>query len=332
MLRNSDDVTQQAGQCPACSSSAVQPTEIRFHSPVSHEIYRLWRCTNCTLEYWYPRWVDSSWYRTDAFGLYTGIHAGSGGLLRRHRAFFSHFPWRRLHESLRRPIRILDIGCGDGAFLAACAAQGFDVHGLDFDEVSVETARSRYGLRNVRHSSLAEFVAEHESSGGRFDVITFFEVLEHQVSLTEFLKLARKLLADGGYISGTVPNSARLFASLERGRDDDGDLPPHHFYWFNTRSLQACFEHAGFSEVCAQAVGDAVVSGIRIQRRLAASARKAFRRRSRPVAPAGSGTGNSPWRAQLRRIRDLLARAILTPLDPMLRGRGETLFFFARRS
>jgi 2-polyprenyl-3-methyl-5-hydroxy-6-metoxy-1,4-benzoquinol methylase len=61
--------------------------------------------------------------------------------------------------------------------------------------------------------SLEEFYEYAKEKNLKFDVITFFEVLEHQDKLREFLEMVKGLLREGGYIAGSVPNRKWLFAS-----------------------------------------------------------------------------------------------------------------------
>jgi SAM-dependent methyltransferase len=77
-----------------------------------------------------------------------------------------------------QPVRVLDVGCGEGTttdFLAA-RIRSCDVVGIDRSEMGVQCARSRY-----RRSNLS-FVRQEGTAGfpdGAFYLITCFEVLEH---------------------------------------------------------------------------------------------------------------------------------------------------------
>ena len=145
--------------------------------------------------------------------------------------------------------RLLDVGCGDGVFLKHAKQAGFEVWGIDFDRKSVEVARKALNTDTIYAMSLEEFYEYAKKEGLKFDVITFFEVLEHQDKPREFLRIVRELLKKGGYIAGSVPNRERLLAKEADWKYLDGDFPPHHFFRFSQQSLNILFKLAGFSEI-----------------------------------------------------------------------------------
>jgi len=96
--------------------------------------------------------------------------------------------------------------------------------------------------------SLEEFYKYAKEKGLQFDVITFFEVLEHQDKPKEFLKMIKELLKNEGYIAGSVPNRNRLFAEID-WKYYPGDYPPHHFLRFSKESLQKALTMNSFTNV-----------------------------------------------------------------------------------
>jgi SAM-dependent methyltransferase len=111
---------------------------------------------------------------------------------------------RRL-DLLRRYVdlegkRILDIGCGVGAFVRRLGEFSDDVYGTDIDRESV-----RRGSEALPNLALA--VGEHMPfRDATFDVILLHEVLEHVDNDVETLREARRLLAAGGKIVVFCPN------------------------------------------------------------------------------------------------------------------------------
>ncbi|MEO8458124.1 MAG: class I SAM-dependent methyltransferase [Chloroflexota bacterium] len=96
--------------------------------------------------------------------------------------------------------RILDIGCGVGAFVRRLGEFSSRIVGTDIDRESV-----RRGAEAVPNLALA--VGEHMPfRSGTFDVILLHEVLEHVDNDVETLKEARRLLAPGGKIVIFCPN------------------------------------------------------------------------------------------------------------------------------
>jgi SAM-dependent methyltransferase len=143
----------------------------------------------------------------------------------------------------RKKLTVLDIGCGDGTFLLELCKRGLDVWGIDLDKKSIEAAR-RLGLKNVYALSLADFYKFIPNV--KFDIITMFDVLEHQDSPKDFLLIIKNLLKPDGLVVGSVPNRDGTFIYFYRGKIDKTDLPPHHFLRFSKDSLEKILNINGF--------------------------------------------------------------------------------------
>jgi SAM-dependent methyltransferase len=165
--------------------------------------------------------IIPEFYESEVFEDYVAFHEGVGTRLgENHKASFEYFP-----SNIRG--KLLDVGCGDGRFLRHAKEQGFEVWGIDFDKKSVESAKRNLGIDTVFAMSLEEFYEYAKEKNLKFDVITFFEVLEHQDKPREFLEMVKGLLRDGGYIAGSVPNRESVFVKIIR--DNHADYPPHHY-------------------------------------------------------------------------------------------------------
>lgn len=135
--------------------------------------------------------------------------------------------------------RLLDVGCGNGGFLALAKQAGWQVKGVDFDAGAVQAARSR-GL-DVYHGGI-DVLAECEAS---FDVITLCHVIEHVHDPVATLRRLHALLKPGGMLWLDTPNfsslGARRFGVSWRGLE-----PPRHLVLFNPLSLKKALHEAGF--------------------------------------------------------------------------------------
>jgi SAM-dependent methyltransferase len=143
------------------------------------------------------------------------------------------------HSGLRQG-RLLDVGCGTGLFLDEMARTGWRTVGLDPTLSAVRYARQRMRLE-VHQGTLQDF-----SSKELFDVVTFWDALEHTPSPTEELNRANDLLRRGGTLALSVPNwnslDRRLFGPNWQGLD-----PPRHLYVFSAATLTALLKKTGFS-------------------------------------------------------------------------------------
>lgn len=135
--------------------------------------------------------------------------------------------------------RVLDVGCGDAAFLQNAKLLGWQTVGTDFDPVVVENARTR-GL-DVRLGTVDEVE-------GPFDVITMSHVVEHLHDPVAVLRQCHDLLAPGGLLWIETPNVEAL--GLRRfGADWRGLEPPRHLVLFSNSSLKRALRETGFVTV-----------------------------------------------------------------------------------
>lgn len=227
--------------CPGCGTSPSEWPGLRAHvSRYDGTRYQLHRCSRCDLAFWSPLRLIPEYYEQEGLEAYENFHAGTRPFPRWALPFFQYMP--------PRSGLLLDVGCGDGAFLQRAAGHGFTTQGIDLDRRSIDVARRRYGLTRVEVGTLAQHAAYCNDNGIRYDVITFFEVLEHQDDPAAFLRSVAQLLASNGRIAGSVPNRDRFLARLEQAIDD-GDLPPHHFLWFSASALRNLLVQRGFDDI-----------------------------------------------------------------------------------
>lgn len=137
--------------------------------------------------------------------------------------------------------RLLDVGCGSGAFLAQMAGLGWRAEGIDPDPAAVAGARDA-GL-SVTQGTLADLdPAEHECA---FDAVTLSHVIEHLHDPAEDLRRIRGLLRPGGLLWIATPNLEAL--GLRRfGQDWLGLDPPRHLVLFTRGSLEGLLRDTGF--------------------------------------------------------------------------------------
>ena len=256
--------------CPVCAADPGQ--RARYAASHNKVQYTLNHCGSCGLEFWSPLTVDTSIYEDEGFAAYVDYHAGRRPFPR----------WAEpLFASLQTPpVRSLDIGCGDGAVMARLQALGVDVRGIDLDPQSVSIAERRCGVGSCTVSTLDAYVAARDGDAPPFELVTFFEVLEHQVDPMGFLAQVAKLAAPDALVAGSVPNRDRFLAKADR-RVDTGDLPPHHFLWFSPGALRSLLERAGFRD-------------IRIQRTGAISLPETFRKTRRLIERRTHATAGLP--------------------------------------
>jgi SAM-dependent methyltransferase len=245
---HSADSSGQAVYCAACASPVASTAVRQTHVGVSnHKQYSLYCCPTCELGFWWPLQADPSIYENEGFEAYQDYHSGARPFPQWAAPLFAVLPAGRGSA--------LDIGCGDGSVLHRLADAGFEPYGIDLDHKSISIARSKFALSNVAVATLEDWAKQCAEQARRFDLITFFEVLEHQDSPLSFLAQVAQLGKPGSMVAGSVPNRSRFLAPLDR-RLSDGDFPPHHFLWFSAAALGKLLARAGFCEIVIVKAGE----------------------------------------------------------------------------
>jgi SAM-dependent methyltransferase len=133
---------------------------------------------------------------------------------------------RRLKSVPPRPQRVLDVGCGTGAFTIGMARLGYRSLGLSWDERNQTTARERAALCRA---PLAEFeICDVRQLDRRKDLLNQFDIVVNCENIEHILD-DRKLMLDiaacmkpGGTLLLTTP----YFHYKPITKDDDGPFLP----------------------------------------------------------------------------------------------------------
>ena len=137
--------------------------------------------------------------------------------------------------------KLLEIGCGAGAYLGLMQRLGWDVRGVDFSPMAAETARKAHGVDGFV-GRLQD--AGHESSS--FDAVSMNHAIEHIDDLPILLNECLRVLKPGGRLVLTTPNLKSL-AHRIFGRDWLALDSPRHLWVFSSTTLGRIVERAGFS-------------------------------------------------------------------------------------
>ncbi len=139
--------------------------------------------------------------------------------------------------------RVLDVGCATGLFLHEMQLGGWQAVGVEPSASAAEYARQRFGLEVFQG-----MLGDAPFPAASFDVITFWDVLEHTFSPADDLVKAAQLTRPGGLVVITVPN----WDSFDRrplGRFWIGLDCPRHLHVFTRPTLQSLLERAGFTVI-----------------------------------------------------------------------------------
>lgn len=115
--------------------------------------------------------------------------------------------------------RILEIGCGKGAFVQRLQKNGFEAEGIEMNPRAARHAQENH--IPVLLKSLKDVL---RSEGPKFDAVCTFQVLEHVSDPYDFLRGIVDLVRKGGKIIIGVPNAD----SFLKYQFNVLDMPPHH--------------------------------------------------------------------------------------------------------
>jgi len=135
---------------------------------------------------------------------------------------------------------LLDIGAGTGAFANTMQKAGWNVQGLEPDEIARQNALKNYHLKLGESTDLENLVGE------TFDAITLWHVLEHVHELHKYLEKFVEILKPGGRLFIAVPNYTSYDASLYQEQWAAYDVP-RHLYHFSPKSMQVLLARHHFS-------------------------------------------------------------------------------------
>ncbi len=136
--------------------------------------------------------------------------------------------------------RLLDIGCGDGAFLRRARKIGWDAVGIEPD---AHAAARLTGLPVLR-GALPNIPLPDAS----FDFVTLNHVIEHVHEPLHAMREIWRLLKPGGCVWMATPNITSLGHRIW-GADWIGIQSPTHLVLFARRSIKGALLRSGFSRV-----------------------------------------------------------------------------------
>lgn len=144
--------------------------------------------------------------------------------------------------------RMLDVGCGEGFFLEEAKKRGWEVHGTEFAEKYISICKDK-GIR-MQHGKLNP----QNYPTAYFDVITWFEVIEHINYPVGELKNITQLLRNDGALYITTPNFNSLSRNWLKGKWSVIEYPEHLVYYTPT-TLRQLLHQSGFTAINIKTTG-----------------------------------------------------------------------------
>jgi 2-polyprenyl-3-methyl-5-hydroxy-6-metoxy-1,4-benzoquinol methylase len=215
---------REVAECPLCGSQNRR-TELSKHG------VDLVACTDCSLRY--GRKIPSNLedvYHRPGYVSYSLESSDEHFRYRRDRFGRERVGILEHHIGDLSDRHLLDVGCGNGYFLAAAMEKCRNCYGTEASATLREFARRRTGL--TIYEEQLEFLA-----AGSFDVITLFDVIEHIPGPVEFMRVVDRLLRPGGAVLIFTPNCDSLSVRVMKELSSIVD-PTEHVVLFTLPALQ----------------------------------------------------------------------------------------------
>jgi SAM-dependent methyltransferase len=143
----------------------------------------------------------------------------------------------------KRPLDLLEIGAGDGAFLRKARAAGIvrSAYATEYDDGSLAALRSIPAVQAFKLSP-QELAA---ATGARFEAVCMFQVLEHLDRLDEVFSALRSLTAADGQLFIGVPNDASV--TMQEELTGFWEMPPNHIGRWTRAAIESLAKRHGFA-------------------------------------------------------------------------------------
>ncbi len=150
------------------------------------------------------------------------------------------------------PKKIIDIGCGNGAFAEVLKNKtNAEVWGIEYMDKEALLAKEK--LFKVFSGRCEDYIDGLPNN--YFDVIYFNDVLEHLVDPFDVLNRVKYKLSNNGVVISSIPNirSYNTFMKLLFKKDfkytEDGILDKTHLRFFTKKSIRRTYEELGYTVI-----------------------------------------------------------------------------------
>ena len=229
-------------ECPVCKSENINFVIKAIDRTVSHEEFEIWQCNVCRLRFTQSAPDDqeiSAYYKSEAYISHSDTDKGFINSLYhkvRKRTLVSKKKLIEKYTGLADG-KILDVGCGTGAFLHTMQIGGWQTTGVEPDETARAKAQQLYNL-NLKNSQML-FALQP----GTFDAITLWHVLEHVHDLHKYIDQLKKLLKPNGRLFIAVPNYTCYDQSVYKEYWAAYDVPRHLYHFSPDSMINLLWKH-----------------------------------------------------------------------------------------
>jgi 2-polyprenyl-3-methyl-5-hydroxy-6-metoxy-1,4-benzoquinol methylase len=227
--------------CPVCGNQTFQTLFTCKDYTVTKENFDLIKCEQCEFVITSPRPTNTELGRYYLSDDYISHSNKPKTLIDRvyltARNYTLSWKLRLISKYTKRTHnKLLDYGCGTGAFLQATTQDNWKSFGIEPSPEAREIAKT------VTNSPVYESLDEIDNIS--FDAITLWHVLEHVPDLNSLIQKLKSLLANDGTMFIAVPNhlswEGKHYKALWAGYD-----VPRHLWHFTDQAMKKLVENNG---------------------------------------------------------------------------------------
>ena len=145
-----------------------------------------------------------------------------------------------IKHGLRKPAKVLDLGCGEGVSTKVLEKKGLRPIGVEISSSAVDKAVNMNQLTVIQH----DLTKLDLLNIGKFDQVYLFDVLDHVANVDDFVKQISNKLNENGLIFIDVCNIKSIYAHL-MGKRYTHLIPWEHLSYFSKKSLSRLLRKHG---------------------------------------------------------------------------------------
>jgi SAM-dependent methyltransferase len=224
--------------CAVCGEGQDLPVAFEKHGVTIR------RCARCSHVFVSPRLPDAAVPTLYSKTYWDGYMRALGRPTLEERLVLDYQNgWDRLRRDVlprRSRGRMLEVGAASGGFVKAAGESGFAAIGIEPSSDACELAHRAHGIELIC-TTLPEYDCAPES----FDIVCYYDVLEHLLDPRRELEAVRRVLAPGGLLVVETPTAGSL-ALAEEGVDWALLEPVEHVHLFTEGNGARLAEECGF--------------------------------------------------------------------------------------
>lgn len=220
--------------------------------------FNIVRCNKCSLLYVNPRLSQQELIKIYDKGYFTNKEISREGKVF---GYWNYYEDRaNLKKDFLRKINdilnfksegsnLLDIGCGEGDFIAQAGKKGLKSVGIEINQSAIDSGMKKYNIQ-IYKSDIENFDTKY-----RYDIITIYDTIEHLRNPDSCIKRSHDLLKNNGIIVIVTPDSGSVIAKILGRGWEEFQRVREHIYFFSAKTLTRMLRKNNFKVIQIKTIG-----------------------------------------------------------------------------